>query len=161
VLNFFDYKVKKAGGAEFSLADYRGKIVLVVNVASECGFTTQYTGLQKLQEEFSSVGFTVLGFPCNQFGGQEPGSDTEIQNFCSARFQVKFPIFAKVDVNGKNEEPLFTFLKQKAPGFLGSKKIKWNFTKFLIDREGRVVKRFAPTVSPEKIVPEILKIVNS
>jgi len=150
-----DFKVKNAKGDDVSLSNYKGKVVLIVNVASECGFTPQYEGLQKLYERFSDRGFEVLGFPCNQFGGQEPGSNDEIQGFCTGRFGVRFPVFAKIDVNGSNADPLYGHLKHEAPGILGTEGIKWNFTKFLVGKDGNVIKRYAPNDKPEAIVPDI------
>ena len=154
----YDQKVKNVKGEEVSLEKYKGKTLLIVNVASECGFTYQYEGLQKLYEQYQAKGLEVLGFPCNQFGGQEPGTNDEIQNFCSGRFGVKFPIFDKVDVNGEHEHPLFTLLKKEARGFLGTQKIKWNFTKFLVSKDGKVLKRFGSVDKPETIAPAIEKI---
>ena len=139
------------------LSDYPSKAYLVVNVASECGFTNQYEGLQKLFEQYESKGLMILGFPCNQFGGQEPGTDDEIQGFCSGRFGVRFPVLSKIDVNGKDAHPLYVELKKIAPGILGTEAIKWNFTKFLVSDEGRIVKRFAPNDKPEDLVLEIEK----
>lgn len=147
----FDFTVKNIEGREQSLADFRGKTLLIVNVASKCGFTPQYEGLEQLQREYGPRGFTVLGFPCNQFGKQEPGDEAEIRNFCKLSYDVSFPLFAKVEVNGAGEAPLYTFLKSERRGFLGTRAIKWNFTKFLIDREGHVVERFAPTAKPESL----------
>ena len=151
----YDFKVKNAKGQEVSLSDYRGKTMLVVNVASECGFTPQYEGLQKLYEKYKDQGLEILGFPCNQFGGQEPGTDEEIQGFCTGRFGVKFPVLAKVDVNGDSASPLFEYLKSEAPGILGTKAIKWNFTKFLVNSQGQVLKRFAPNDKPEDLQSDI------
>lgn len=159
-MSIFDFKVKSKEGTEFSLSSYQGKVLLVVNVASQCGFTPQYAGLEKLYQKFSSKGLVVLGFPCNQFGKQEPGTDEEIKNFCEMNYQISFPVFSKLEVNGKNAHPLFQYLKEQAPGVLGSKNIKWNFTKFLVNREGKVLKRFAPTTSPESLEPEIRAIIE-
>lgn len=142
--NIYDFSVTTAAGAIQSLADYRGQVILIVNVASQCGFTAQYADLQRLYAQYQAQGLVVLGFPCNQFGGQEPGSNAEIAQFCQLNFGVEFPVFAKVEVNGPNAAPLFTYLKQQRRGFLGSRRIKWNFTKFVIDRKGNVVKRYAP-----------------
>ncbi len=147
---FYDFNVKALDGTSVSMGDYKGKIVLVVNTATECGFTPQYEGLQALYDKFKEEGFEILDFPCNQFLGQAPGSNEEIHNFCTGRFGIKFPQFAKIDVNGPNADPLFTFLKKEARGRFGSR-IKWNFTKFLVDRNGKVLRRFAPTDPPEKI----------
>lgn len=147
---FYDFNVKALDGTSVSMGDYKGKIVLVVNTATECGFTPQYEGLQALYDKFKEEGFEILDFPCNQFLGQAPGSNEEIHNFCTGRFGIKFPQFAKIDVNGPNADPLFTFLKKEVRGRFGSR-IKWNFTKFLVDRNGKVLRRFAPTDPPEKI----------
>lgn len=147
----YDFTVKSIDGREQPLLDFRGKALLIVNVASKCGFTPQYDGLEKLQREYGPRGFSVLGFPCNQFGKQEPGDEAEIQNFCKLSYDVSFPLFAKVEVNGSGEAPLYSFLKHERPGLLGLKAIKWNFTKFLVDREGRVVERFAPTAKPDSL----------
>lgn len=149
-MNIYDYQVKDAKGNLVNMSDYRGKIILVVNTATECGFTPQYKGLQELYEKYQAQGFEILDFPCNQFGHQAPGSEGEIQSFCELKYKTTFRLFAKVDVNGKNAEPLFIYLKSQKGGWFGSK-IKWNFTKFLIDREGNVAKRFSPTTNPEKI----------
>lgn len=154
-MKIYDFVVKNAKGETVSLKQYEGKVLLIVNVASECGFTPQYEGLQNLYSDLAEKGLVVLGFPCNQFGGQEPGTEEEIQGFCTGRFGVKFPIMAKIDVNGEDADTLYEFLKDEAPGLLGTKAIKWNFTKFLIDRSGKVVKRFAPQDKPEAIRAEI------
>lgn len=156
--NLYQIKVKDSKGDDVSLSKYKNNTLLVVNTASKCGFTSQYSGLQDLYEEFKDNNFVVLAFPCNQFGGQEPGSIDEINNFCSSRFNVSFPIFNKVDVNGENASELFEFLKSKAPGLLGSQLIKWNFTKFLINKKGEVIKRYAPKDSPLSIKEDIQKI---
>jgi glutathione peroxidase len=153
--SIYDFKVKTIDGAETTLAPYRGKVMLVVNVASACGFTPQYAGLQSLYEKYKDRGLVVLGFPCNQFGAQEPGSEAEIKDFCSTRFSVSFPMFGKIDVNGANTHPLYDFLKKEEKGILGTEAIKWNFTKFLIDREGKVTGRFASTTKPESMEKEI------
>jgi len=150
-----DFTVKAADGSDASLEAYRGKVLLIVNTASKCGFTPQYAGLEALHRDYGDRGFEVLGFPCNQFGAQEPGDAAEIANFCSTTYDVTFPVFAKVDVNGPDAAPLFDALKSGAPGLLGSKGIKWNFTKFLVDREGRVVDRYAPTTKPEDLRGDI------
>jgi glutathione peroxidase len=152
-----DFTVNDIHGKAVKLARYDGEVLLIVNVASECGFTPQYTGLQALQERFHARGFEVLGFPCNQFGKQEPGSEAEIAQFCETSFHVTFPMFAKVDVNGDDAAPLYRYLKSERPGLLGSEAIKWNFTKFLVDRSGKVVKRYAPNDAPESIGPDIEK----
>ncbi len=151
----YDIVATTIDGRQQSLGDYAGKIVLVVNVASRCGFTPQYAGLEALYRRFAEKGLVVLGFPCNQFGAQEPASEAEIVKFCSANYDVSFPMFAKIEVNGENAHPLYRLLKHAAPGILGSEAIKWNFTKFLIDREGRVVKRFAPNDTPQAIAEDI------
>ena len=150
-----DYTVRTAAGAMTGLDAYRGKVLLIVNTASKCGFTPQYDGLEALHRKFEGRGFEVLGFPCNQFGHQEPGDAAEIANFCSLTYDVTFPMFAKIDVNGSGADPLFERLKADAPGLLGSKAIKWNFTKFLIDRDGKVVRRYAPTTKPDAIEADI------
>ncbi|KQN37650.1 glutathione peroxidase [Sphingomonas sp. Leaf407] len=147
--------VTAADGTTTTLEACRGQVLLVVNVASKCGFTPQYAGLEALHRRYGPQGFAVLGFPCNQFGGQEPGDAAEIANFCSLTYDVSFPLFAKVDVNGADAAPLFRHLKAAAPGVLGSEGIKWNFTKFLIDRTGQVVKRYAPTTKPEELTADI------
>ncbi|MES2754343.1 MAG: glutathione peroxidase [Pseudomonadota bacterium] len=153
-----DLHVKAADGGDVALADYAGKVLLVVNTASKCGFTPQYEGLEALHRDYADRGFEVLGFPCNQFGAQEPGDAAEIANFCSLTYDVTFPVFAKVDVNGDGADPLFKQLKSDAPGLLGLESIKWNFTKFLIDRTGKVVGRYAPTTKPEAIRSDIEKL---
>ncbi len=150
-----DLTVTGADGAPVALADYRGQVLLIVNTASKCGFTPQYEGLEALHRRFAARGLAVLGFPCNQFGAQEPGDAAEIANFCSLTYDVTFPMFAKIDVNGAQADPLFERLKAEAPGVLGTKAVKWNFTKFLVDRDGRVVHRYAPTTKPEEIVADI------
>ncbi|WP_294335920.1 glutathione peroxidase [uncultured Sphingomonas sp.] len=144
-----------AEGTTTDLSDHAGKVLLIVNTASKCGFTPQYAGLEALHRRYADRGFAVLGFPCNQFGAQEPGDAAEIANFCSLTYDVTFPVFAKVDVNGDGAAPLFRHLKREAPGLLGSESIKWNFTKFLIDRDGTVVDRYAPTTKPEDIAKDI------
>jgi len=147
----YDFSARTIDGAEQSLADYRGKALLIVNVASKCGFTPQYTGLEALHRKLAARGFAVLGFPCDQFGHQEPGDEGEIKRFCSLTYDVTFPLFAKIEVNGANAHPLYKWLKGEKPGVLGTEGIKWNFTKFLIDRDGNVVRRYAPTDKPERI----------
>lgn len=142
-------------GQTQSLSQYDGQVVLVVNVASGCGFTPQYDGLEALYEKYRAKGFVVLGFPCNQFGGQEPGSESEIKTFCETKFGIKFPMFSKVDVNGAQTHPLFAWLKSASPGILNTEAIKWNFTKFLIGRDGTTVERFAPQTTPESLSPSI------
>ena len=152
--SIYDFTVTAQDGTAQSLAQYEGKVLLVVNTATGCGFTPQYVGLQKLYDDYKDQGFEILDFPCNQFGNQTPGTDDEIHEFCVGRFSMTFPQFSKIDVNGDNEDPLYTWLKSQKGG-VGGSKIKWNFTKFLIDREGNVVDRFAPTVTPEKIDDKI------
>jgi len=150
-----DYSVRAITGGEQSLADYKGQVLLIVNVASRCGFTPQYTGLEALYRKYGNRGFAVLGFPCNQFGAQEPGDEAEIQRFCSTTYDVSFPMFAKIDVNGENAAPLYRYLKGEKPGVLGTEAIKWNFTKFLVNRDGEVVRRYAPNAKPEEIDADI------
>jgi glutathione peroxidase len=147
----YDFQAQRLDGAAASLRAFEGKVLLVVNTASACGFTPQYAGLEALYREFAPRGFAVLGFPCNQFGEQEPGSAHEIADFCATRFDVTFPMFAKIEVNGEAAHPLYRWLKREAPGVFGSQRIKWNFTKFLVDRNGHVVERFAPTTKPEDL----------
>jgi glutathione peroxidase len=151
----YDFTVNDIRGQPVPLERYRGKVLLVVNTASECGFTPQYEGLEKLYRDLRGRGLEVLGFPCNQFGQQEPGSEDEIAAFCERNYGVSFPMFAKVDVNGDDAAPLYRWLKKSKPGLLGSEAIKWNFTKFLVDREGNVVARYAPNDKPEAIRPDI------
>ncbi|MDB5677388.1 glutathione peroxidase [Sphingomonas bacterium] len=153
-----DFHVKAANGADADLAEFAGKVLLVVNVASKCGFTPQYEGLEALHRKYADRGFEVLGFPCNQFGAQEPGNAEEIATFCSLTYDVTFPVFAKVDVNGSTADPLYAELKKQAPGFLGTEGIKWNFTKFLVGKDGKVVERYAPTTKPEDIATDIEKL---
>jgi glutathione peroxidase len=151
----YDFDVQADDGSTCSLERYRGKALLIVNVASRCGFTPQYTGLEALYRRLAPRGFEVLGFPCNQFGGQEPGSAQEIRGFCTTQYDVSFPLFAKIEVNGPGAIPLYRWLKQSAKGLLGTEAIKWNFTKFLVDRAGNVVRRYAPRTTPEKIQADI------
>lgn len=153
-----DFTVTTNRGQELALGEKLGKVLLVVNTASKCGFTPQYDGLEKLYQQFKDQDFEVLGFPCNQFGAQEPGNADEIAEFCKINFGVTFPLMAKVDVNGDNASPLFDWMKKEAKGLMGSTSIKWNFTKFLIDRQGKVVKRYAPTDKPEAIAKDIAKL---
>ena len=158
-MNVYDFKVLDANGKEVSLVTFEGKVLLIVNTATGCGFTPQYEGLETLYEKYKDKGFEILDFPCNQFGRQAPGTEEEIVKFCKAKYHVSFKQFSKIEVNGKNESPLFSFLKSERGGLFG-RNIKWNFTKFLIDANGNVVKRFSPTVTPEKIdeyVKELLK----
>lgn len=150
-MSIYDFQATRLDGSPGTFRDYVGKVLLIVNTASECGFTPQYQGLEELYREYGPRGFTVLGFPCNQFGSQEPGTSEQIAQFCEVNFGVTFPMFAKIDVNGESAHPLYQWLKKEAPGVLGSERIKWNFTKFLIDREGRVVERFAPTTKPDEL----------
>jgi glutathione peroxidase len=159
-MNLYEIEVKTAQGGIEKMSQYQGKVLLIVNTASACGFTPQYEGLQKLQERFQGRGFEVLGFPCNQFGGQEPGTDAEIQSFCSLNYSIQFKVFSKIEVNGAQAAPLYQFLKKQAPGILGTEGIKWNFTKFLISKDGQVLKRFAPQDKPESIEAEIEKALN-
>ncbi len=151
----YDFKLTDITGQETDLSAYKGKKILIVNVASKCGFTSQYKGLEEIYQKYKDNNFVVLGFPCNQFGAQEPGSEEEISKFCEINFGVTFPLFSKVDVNGDNANPLFEYLKSEAPGLLGSKAIKWNFTKFLIDENGKVLKRYAPNDKPELIAKDL------
>ena len=155
--SIYDFSAKDIDGNEQSLAAYRGKTMLIVNVASKCGFTPQYEGLEALYRKFREQGLVVLGFPCDQFGHQEPGNENEIRNFCSLNYDVTFPMFAKIDVNGANTLPLYAFLKSEAKGLLGSESIKWNFTKFLVDRDGNVSKRYAPNDTPESIGKDLAR----
>jgi glutathione peroxidase len=154
----YDYSVKNINGDTVSLADFRGKTLLIVNVASKCGFTSQYTELEEIYREYKSQGLEILAFPCNQFGSQEPGDAEEIKKFCSLTYDVSFPLFAKIDVNGDEEAPIYEFLKGSLPGILGLKAIKWNFTKFLIDKNGVPKERYAPTDKPKEILKDIVKI---
>jgi glutathione peroxidase len=154
-MTVYDIPVKTINGDEQTLAGYRGWPLLIVNVASKCGFTPQYTGLEALQRKYQSRGFAVLGFPCDQFGHQEPGNEAEIEQFCKLTYDVSFPMFTKIDVNGANTHPLYQFLKKEQPGILGTEGIKWNFTKFLVDGNGKVVKRYAPTDKPEDLGSDI------
>ncbi|MCB2074155.1 MAG: glutathione peroxidase [Novosphingobium sp.] len=150
-----DFSAKMPDGGELSLADKAGKVLLIVNTASKCGFTPQYAGLEALWRKYRDRGLEVIGFPCNQFGAQEPGDAEEIASFCSLNYDVTFPLMAKIDVNGSDAAPLYRWLKDEAPGVFGSRNIKWNFTKFLIDREGRVVRRYPPTAKPERLERDI------
>jgi glutathione peroxidase len=156
----YDFKAQDIDGKEVSLDAYRGKALLVVNVASKCGFTPQYTGLEAMYRKHKDEGLEVLGFPCDQFGHQEPGDAEEIKNFCSLTYDVTFPMFSKIDVNGSGAHPLWKWLKEQKSGFLGLDGIKWNFTKFLIDRSGQVVKRYAPTDTPEKIEDDLAQVLK-
>ena len=154
--DIYQYTATDIKGREVSLNDYRGKVLLIVNTASKCGLTPQFAGLEQLHSQFYERGFAVLGFPCNQFGAQDPGSETEIEAFCQLNYGVSFPMFAKIEVNGPHTHPLFSQLKKEARGIFGSEKIKWNFTKFLINRAGQVVERFAPATKPEKLEQAIV-----
>ena len=156
-----DFSARTIDGQERTLADYRGQVLLIVNVASECGFTPHYAGLEALQRKHAAQGFAVLGFPCNQFGGQEPGNEAQIKSFCETRFGVTFPLFAKIEVNGPNTHPLYAFLKAAEPGLLGTEGIKWNFTKFLVGRDGKVIKRYAPAAKPEAIEADIIRVLDA
>lgn len=149
--SIYDFQATTLQGKAASLAEYRGQVMLIVNTASKCGFTPQYEGLESLYKKLHEKGFSVLGFPCNQFGAQEPGSESEIGTFCAVNYGVSFPMFAKIDVNGEDAHPLYKYLKHEKPGLLGSERIKWNFTKFLVDRAGKVIRRFAPLTKPEAI----------
>jgi len=157
----YEYTVKDINDQDYSLEDLKNKVILVVNVASKCGFTAQYTELEKIYRELKPQGFVILAFPCNQFGAQEPGNEEEIKNFCSLNYDVTFPLFKKIDVNGKNADPFIEFLKSSLPGLLGSKAIKWNFTKFLIDRNGKPTKRYAPNDSPLSLVNDIKELLKT
>jgi len=150
-MSIYDFTAETLEGKPAPLSDWQGKVVLIVNTASKCGFTPQYAGLEALYRKYRDRGFVVLGFPCNQFGAQEPGDAAEIANFCSLTYDVDFPMMAKIDVNGPNTHPLYAYLKKAQKGLLGSEGVKWNFTKFLVDRRGEVVKRFAPTDTPQSL----------
>ena len=151
----YDFEVNRLSGERIGLNEYKGKVLLIVNTASQCGFTPQYAGLEELYGKFKQQGLEVLGFPCNQFGKQEPGDSDEIREFCSLNYGVSFPMFEKIDVNGDAAHPLYRYLKNAAPGFLGSKRVKWNFTKFLVNRDGGVLKRYGSSVKPEQLEAEI------
>lgn len=155
-----EMSVTAADGSVADLSAYAGQVLLIVNTASKCGFTPQYEGLEALHRKYKERGFEVLGFPCNQFGGQEPGDAAEIANFCTLTYDVTFPVFAKIDVNGADADPLFVQLRKEAPGLMGSTSIKWNFTKFLVDRTGKTVARYAPTTKPEDIEADIEKLLR-
>ena len=154
-MSIYSYKANKINGDEVDLSDYKGKALLIVNTASKCGFTPQFEGLELLYKELESEGLVVLGFPCNQFASQDPASDGEIEEFCQLNYGVSFPMFSKIDVNGKDAHPLYKYLKQEAKGILGSSAIKWNFTKFLVNRDGKVVKRYGSNEKPESIKKDI------
>ena len=157
-MNIYDYKVKDMSNNEVSLSDYKDKVLLVVNTATGCGFTPQYAGLEAMYKKYKDKGFEILDFPCNQFLGQAPGTAEQIHTFCTSKYNISFKQFAKIEVNGKNEEPLYTYLKEQQKGF-GSSKIKWNFTKFLVARDGKIVKRVGPATTPEKIDKEVEKLI--
>ena len=157
----YDFQSKDIKGEVQDLSQYKGKVVLIVNTASKCGFTPQYKGLEKLYKEYKDQGLEILGFPCNQFGEQEKGNESQISEFCELNYGVSFPMFSKIEVNGANEDPLYTHLKKEAPGVLGSKKIKWNFTKFLVNQAGEVVDRFAPTTKPESLEGKITNLLKA
>lgn len=152
----YDFSARDIDGAERSLSEYKDRVLLVVNVASQCGFTPQYAGLEALYRAHRDAGLTVLGFPCDQFGHQEPGNEEEIQHFCTTRFDVTFPLYAKIEVNGDGAHPLYKWLKEEKRGVLGTQSVKWNFTKFLVGRDGQVIRRFAPTDKPESLAANIL-----
>ena len=157
----YEHPITLNNGEQTTLELYKGKVLLIVNTASKCGFTPQYEGLETLYKKYHDNGFEILGFPCDQFGHQEPGSDEDIAQFCSLNFGVSFPLFKKTNVNGPDANPLFEELKKEAPGLLGTKRIKWNFTKFLVDSQGKVLKRYAPTVKPEAIEKDIVKLLQA
>ncbi len=157
-MTIYDFSARLLNGEEVSLSRWRGQVLLIVNTASQCGYTPQYAGLEDLYEQFGDEGLTVLGFPCNQFGGQEPGTEKEIAEFCTAKYRVSFPLFGKIEVNGPEAHPLFQYLKKAQPGLLGTESIKWNFTKFLVGRDGVPVARYAPGARPEELEAPIRKL---
>ncbi|WP_037283487.1 glutathione peroxidase [Saccharibacillus sacchari] len=159
-MSVYEYEARTSTGNEVKLSDYQGKVVLIVNTASKCGFTPQFQGLQELYDKYHDRGLEILGFPSNQFKEQDPGSNEEILEFCQLNYGVKFPMFEKVDVKGENAHPLFRYLSDEAPGLMGSKSVKWNFTKFLIDKDGKPVKRFAPQTSPDQLEKDIEKLLG-
>ncbi|PGT20798.1 glutathione peroxidase [Bacillus cereus] len=159
-MTIYDFSAKIITGEEKSLKDYEGKALLIVNVASKCGFTPQYKGLQEVYDKYKDQGLEILGFPCNQFGGQEPGTEADITSFCELNYGVNFPMFAKIDVKGDKAHPLYTYMTEQAPGLLGMKAVKWNFTKFLIGKDGKVVGRFAPQTKPVDLEVEIEKVLG-
>lgn len=159
-MTIYQYSAQRIDGTEQSLADYQGQVLLIVNTASQCGFTPQFAGLEELYQRYHTQGFSVLGFPCNQFGGQDPENNANIQQFCQVNYGVSFPMFAKIEVNGEQAHPLFQYLKSHATGLLGSEMIKWNFTKFLIAKDGTVFKRYAPTTKPEDISNDIEQLLS-
>jgi glutathione peroxidase len=154
----YDFRIKTIDGVEVSLSDYKGQVLLMVNVASRCGFTPQYKGLEELYRKYHDRGLAILGFPCNQFGSQEPGSASEIKTFCETNYNITFPLFSKIDVNGQNAHPLYEFLKGVKRGIFGTRNIKWNFTKFLVDRKGNPIKRYSPRVKPETLTGDIQRL---
>lgn len=158
--SIYDFVVKDIDGKEVKLSDYQGKVLLIVNVASYCGYTKQYSGLEKIYKKYKEKGFEILAFPCNQFGNQEPGTNEEIKQFCSSKYDVTFPLFDKIEVNGDGAHPLYIYLKNEKPGVLGTKDIKWNFTKFLVDKNGNVIERYGSNKTPEEIATEIEKLLN-
>ncbi len=157
----YDFDARDIDGQQRSLGEWRGKVLLIVNVASKCGFTPQYTGLEALWRQYGERGLEVLGFPCDQFGHQEPGDEAEIRNFCSTSYEVSFPLFAKIEVNGDGAHPLYRWLKHEGKGILGSEAVKWNFTKFLVGRDGQVIRRYAPTDTPEKIGKDVAQLLDA
>ncbi|ADK04736.1 TPA: glutathione peroxidase [Bacillus anthracis] len=159
-MTVYDFSAKTITGEEKLLKDYEGKVLLIVNVASKCGFTPQYKGLQEVYDKYKEQGLEILGFPCNQFGGQEPGTEADITSFCELNYGVNFPMFAKIDVKGDKAHPLYTYMTEQAPGLLGMKAVKWNFTKFLIGKDGKVVGRFAPQTKPVDLEVEIEKVLG-
>ena len=159
--NIYEFTCEDSSGQKIELSSYQGKVLLIVNTASQCGFTPQYEGLEKLQQTFADKNFSVLAFPCNQFGGQEPGNNEEITEFCKLNYNNNFPIFSKVDVKGNDAHPLFSFLTKERKGLLGTENIKWNFTKFLVNKEGEPVSRYAPSTTPDKIQSDIENLLNS
>jgi glutathione peroxidase len=158
--SIYDFKVKTIEGRIISLEDFRGKVLLIVNTASKCGFTPQYEELESIYKKYNAMGFEILGFPCNQFASQEQGTEEEILQFCQLNYSVTFPMFSKIEVNGNNSHPLYQFLKSEARGFLGTKEIKWNFTKFLVNRNGKVVARYAPAKKPTELESKILRLLK-
>jgi|TARA_X000000368_G_scaffold186335_1_gene147103 glutathione peroxidase len=159
--NIYEFTCEDSSGQKIELSSYQGKVLLIVNTASQCGFTPQYEGLEKLQQTFADENFSVLAFPCNQFGGQEPGTNEEITEFCKLNYNNNFPIFSKVDVKGNDAHPLFSFLTKEKKGLMGTENIKWNFTKFLVNKEGEPVSRYAPSTTPDKIQSDIENLLNS
>ena len=160
-MSIYDFEVKRIDGETIKLDTYKNRVMLIVNVASKCGFTPQYEGLEKLHQKYSKDGLSILGFPCNQFLSQEPGSNKEIASFCKLTYGVEFDMFAKIDVNGDNTDPLYVYLKEKSPGFLGTEAIKWNFTKFLVDKKGKIYQRYSPSTKPEEIEKDIVYLLNN